>query len=76
MTPQPGSQAQTITVTEAIPLIETTNATLGGTLNNTDINDMPLNGRNYQNLMSLRPGVMVQPGGSPWTPEHQQHSPR
>jgi hypothetical protein len=67
LTPEPGSQAQTITVTEAIPLIETTNATLGGTLDNTDINDMPLNGRNYQNLLALRPGVMVQPGGSAWS---------
>jgi len=67
LTVQPGEQAQTITVTESIPLVETTNATLGGTLNNADINDMPLNGRNYQNLMSLRPGVMVQPGGSPWS---------
>src|ERR1019366_6691842 len=28
---------------------------------------MPLNGRNYQNLMSPRPGVVVQPGGGPWT---------
>jgi len=67
LTVQPGEQAQTITVTEAIPLVETTNATLGGTLNNTDINDMPLNGRNYQNLLALRPGVMVQPGGSAWS---------
>src|SRR5882762_8539268 len=31
------------------------------------INDLPLNGRNYQYLLSLRPGVMVQPGGGPWT---------
>src|SRR6202140_3604053 len=61
LTVQPGDQAQTITVTEAAPLVETTNATLGGTLNNTDINDMPLNGRNYQNLLVLPPGVMVQP---------------
>src|SRR5258708_3207938 len=67
LTVQPGEQTQTITVTEAIPLVETTNATLGGTLNNADINDMPLNGRNFQNLMSLRPGVMMQPGGSPWS---------
>jgi carboxypeptidase family protein len=67
LTVQPGEQAQTITVTEAVPLVETTNATLGGTLENTDINDMPLNGRNYQNLLSLRPGVMVQPGGSAWS---------
>src|SRR5260370_1778526 len=67
LTVQPGEQTQTITVTEAIPLVETTNATLGGTLSNSQINDLPLNGRNYQNLMALRPGVMIQPGGSPWT---------
>jgi carboxypeptidase family protein/TonB-dependent receptor-like protein len=67
LTVQPGEQIQTVTVTEAIPLVETTNATLGGTLNNADISDIPLNGRNYQNLLSLRPGVMIQPGGSPWT---------
>src|SRR5467141_2242067 len=64
---QPGSVAETITITESIPLVETTNAVLGGTLNNADINDLPLNGRNYQYLLSLRPGVMVQPGGGPWT---------
>jgi hypothetical protein len=64
---QPGGQEQTVTVTESVPLVETTNATLGGTLDNADINDMPLNGRNYQNLLGLRPGVMVQPGGGPWT---------
>src|SRR2546421_5374382 len=67
LTVQPGDQVQTITITESIPLVETTNATLGGTLNNTDINDMPLNGRNYQNLLSLRPGVVTYAGGSPWT---------
>src|ERR1700674_1822421 len=67
LTVQPGDQVQTMTITESVPLVETTNATLGGTLNNADINDMPLNGRNYQNLMSLRPGVTVQPGGGPWT---------
>jgi len=59
LTVQPGEQTQSVTVTEAIPLVETTNATLGGTLNNADINDMPLNGRNYQSLMALRPGVVV-----------------
>src|SRR5690242_9465648 len=67
LTVQPGEQVQTVTVTEALPLVETTNATLGGTLNNADISDMPLNGRNYQNLLSLRPGITVQAGGGPWT---------
>jgi Carboxypeptidase regulatory-like domain len=67
LTLQPGEQTQTLTVTESIPLVETTNATLGGTLNNAAIQDLPLNGRDYQNLMGLRPGVMLQPGGGPWT---------
>src|SRR3984893_12045383 len=62
----PGAVAETMTITESVPLVETTNATLGGTINNADINDMPLNGRNYQNLVSLRPGVACQPGGGPW----------
>ncbi len=60
---QPGQVSQTITITEQLPMVETTNATMGGTLNNASINDLPLNGRNFQNLMSLRPGVMAYPGG-------------
>src|SRR6516162_10040954 len=67
LTPQPGEQSQVVTVEATAPLVDATSATLGGTLNNADINDMPLNGRNYQNLLNLRPGVMIQPGGSPWT---------
>jgi len=67
LTVQPGDQNQTLTVTESVPLVETTNATMGGTLENADIIDLPLNGRDYQNLLGLRPGVMLQPGGGPWT---------
>ena len=67
LTPQPGETTQTVIVEAAAPLVDANSATLGGTLNNAAINDMPLNGRNYQNLLGLRPGVMVQPGGSPWT---------
>jgi hypothetical protein len=63
LTLQPGEVSQTITITEAPPLIETTNATLGGTLSNQTINDLPLNGRNYINLLTLRPGMTVYPGG-------------
>src|SRR6202163_1848146 len=67
LTPQTGDQTQTVTVTESIPLVDTATSNLGGTLNNADINDLPLNGRNYQALLGLRPGVMLQPGGGPWT---------
>ena len=64
---QTGEQTQTVTVTEQVPLVETTNATLGGTLSNETINELPLNGRNYQNLLTLRPGVMLFPGGGAYT---------
>jgi hypothetical protein len=64
---EPGEQSQTITVTEEIPLVETTNATLGGTLSNETINDLPMMGRSYQNLLTLRPGMMIYPGGGGWT---------
>ena len=64
---QPGEQAQTITVTEQVPLVETTNAELGGTLQNAVINDLPLNGRNFENLLDLRPGVTKYVGNSGWT---------
>lgn len=64
---QTGDQTQTITVTEELPQIETTNATLGGTLNNQTLNDLPMNGRSYQNLLTLRPGMMIYPGGGGWT---------
>ncbi|MFY9790127.1 MAG: carboxypeptidase regulatory-like domain-containing protein [Candidatus Sulfotelmatobacter sp.] len=60
---QPGEVSETVVVQEEVPLVNTTSATLGGTLSNKEINDLPLNGRNYENLLQLRPGVMRYPGG-------------
>jgi hypothetical protein len=60
---QPGNVSEVVIVTGEIPLLNTTSSTLGGTLSNEEINDLPLNGRNYQNLLQLRPGVMRYPGG-------------
>lgn len=60
---QPGNVSETVTVMGEVPLLDTTSATLGGTLSNKVINDLPLNGRNYENLLQLRPGVMRYPGG-------------
>jgi len=64
---QPGSASETITITEEVPMVDTTSTTLGGTISNTTINEIPLNGRNYQNLLTLRPGTTIYPGGGPWT---------
>jgi hypothetical protein len=60
---QTGQITEVVTITEDVPLVNTTSATLGGTLSNKEINDLPLNGRNYENLLQLRPGVMRYPGG-------------
>ena len=60
---QPGQVNEVLTISEEVPLVNTTSSTLGGTLSNEEINDLPLNGRNYENLLQLRPGVMRYPGG-------------
>ena len=60
---QPGQITEIVTISEEVPLVNTSSATLGGTLSNKEINDLPLNGRNYENLLQLRPGVMRYPGG-------------
>lgn len=60
---QPGEQTQTITVTGDLPAIDTTDATLGGTVSNESINALPLNGRNFDRLLQLRPGVVTNVGG-------------
>ena len=59
----PGAVSESITVTGDAPIIETTNNTLGGTFSNQAINDLPLNGRDFQNLVVLRPGIQRSTGG-------------
>lgn len=59
----PGDLHETVLVTVDVPLVNATSSTLGGTLSNKEINDLPLNGRNYENLLQLRPGVVRYPGG-------------
>jgi len=74
---QPGQQTETVTVTGEPPPVNTTSAVLGGTLGPGTIQDLPLNGRNFMNLLALRPGVTITPGGGAWSqvtnglrPEH------
>jgi hypothetical protein len=59
----PGMVSETVRVTADAPLITTTNDNIGGALSNKEINDLPLNGRDYQNLVVLRPGIVRFPGG-------------
>ena len=59
---QPGSQAQTITVTGEIPAITTTNAQLQGTISGQDLSDLPFSGHNYVQLLGLLPTLQLRPG--------------
>jgi hypothetical protein len=58
-----GNITEQVTVTLEPAPIETSNTTLGGTFSNKSINDLPLNGRDFQNLVVLRPGVQRSTGG-------------
>jgi hypothetical protein len=59
----PGAQTQTITVTGESPAINSTDATLGGTVTNQSVQSLPLISRNFLQLLQLRPGVVDVPGG-------------
>jgi hypothetical protein len=52
-----GSTDQQVIVNEEAPMINTQDATLGGTVNETKMAELPLNGRNYIDLALYQPGV-------------------
>src|SRR6266705_2109619 len=54
---QVGDLSQTVEVSGAAALIATENATVGTVIENKRIVDMPLNGRNFLQLVSLSPNV-------------------
>jgi len=54
---QPASASQTVEVTEAVPLVNVTDATIGATIQGAQVTQLPLNGRNFSNLALLTPGV-------------------
>ena len=67
-----GAQTQTVTVTEAPPLINTSDAVIGRTIEADEIIGLPLVNRNIYSEISLTPGVMANnqsstsnPSGSP-----------
>lgn len=53
-----GAVTETVTVTSAPPLLETTNATVGQFIDSRTVNDMPLGGRRALELVRLAPNVI------------------
>src|ERR1700682_3380967 len=52
-----GETSQTVQVTEAAPQIELTSSTLRGQVESQTVLELPLNGRDWTSLATLRPGV-------------------
>ena len=58
LTLQVGAVTQTVEVTGEAPLIELTNANLTGLVDDRTIRELPLNGRSYDQLALLQPGIV------------------
>jgi hypothetical protein len=58
-----GTLAETATVSGVAPLVETENATIGTVIENRRIVELPLNGRNFLQLVALSPNVNADFGG-------------
>ena len=54
---QPGSVTETVEVTSEAPLLQSQDASVGQVVNQKNVNDLPLNGRNFTFLAQLAAGV-------------------
>jgi len=57
LTLEVGSTTQEVTVTGEVPLVNTTSSSIGTTVNEVQMAELPLNGRNYIDLAFMNPGV-------------------
>ena len=55
---QVGAIVDQITVTEEIPLVNTTTSSVSGVVGEREVKDLPLNGRSFDNLIALNPGAI------------------
>ena len=58
-----GAVTETVEVTGEAPLVESTTSSLGALVDDRTIRDLPLNGRSYDQLALLQPGVIALGGG-------------
>jgi carboxypeptidase family protein len=56
-TVKPGSVAETVEVTSTVPVLETQDASVGQVVNSRNVDNLPLNGRNFTFLAQLAAGV-------------------
>jgi len=61
---QVGDSNQEVLVTEGVPLIETTTATVSGVVDQRQLRDIPLNARSFLELVPLQTGAVFQEAGT------------
>jgi len=59
-----GQAEQTVNVTGEVSQVETTTAAMSTLVNTTQMHELPLNGRNVEQLILLSPGVIAYPSGN------------
>ena len=60
---KPSSVQETVTVTGEAPLVDTTTSTVGANIDPRQVQELPLNGRNWMDLTLLAPGARRNEGG-------------
>jgi hypothetical protein len=58
-----GSAAQTVEVNAGVAPVDTTDASVGTVVNHEFVANLPLNGRSFQSLLYMTPGVTLNAGG-------------
>ena len=64
MTLQIGQLSDTVTVVTEAPLLQTANAEIAEIIDNRQVSQLPLNGRQFVQLAQLTDGVTIPPGGT------------
>jgi Carboxypeptidase regulatory-like domain/TonB dependent receptor len=62
---KPGASSETVEVTSEAPVVDTTKTSIGMDVTPRQIEDLPLNGRNFESLAYLAPGAKA---SAPWDP--------
>ncbi len=58
-----GGATGTVTINEEAPVVETSRTSVATTINQRSIDNLPINGRNFQDFATLSPGVVRDPRG-------------
>jgi len=73
---QIGQQTQSVTVEGQASTVETTDATVGNLTDQRSMRELPLNGRNFEQLIQITPGVVVMSGNAFLTSGFQGRAPQ